>query len=1168
MVASKPSQDFASLLRRHRLLAGLSQEALAERARLSVRGISDLERGVRRAPHPGTIMQLAEALDLDAAAREAMLLAARGPQSTGTTHEPAREDSPEESRAEPPKAALDARAEERRWVTVLAVQLGGFAALAERLDPEDLRALADRYADTMSAEIQRFDGTVLRTTGESILAVFGAPVAHEDDAERALRAGLAIRDCRLSLPPESRGTQLQVGVGLHTGEVLAGLQGPDPRRHYEVSGAPVSVAIGLASSGVATAVLVGEQTYRATYQHARYRSMPPVQARDWNRAVAAWEALEVTPDPASRALGHAPFVGRDAELDVVVGALARVMREQRPHLVSVLGEAGIGKSRLIAEFERRARASADVKLLRGRCLPYGEVVGYRALAMALYDLAGITPEDAAEEARSRLRQVVSSALEAPATSSDVRDIERHLALLCGLDTETDRVGSQTDERTMYVAVRRFLEALARAQPLCLLIEDLHWGDEALLSLLEHVAERALATPLLIVTQARPELLEKRPTWGGGIREFTSLQLEPLDAESGRALAGALCRERGLPASDAEQISRVAGGNPLFAEELCAAMAEGSETGGVPSALRALISARLDALPAEEKRAVQHAAVLGKHVWQAGLGALDVAGDLFEQLEALERRDLLRSMPSSRFRGQREYAFKHDLIQEMAYGLLPRAERRRLHARIVEWLEETAGERVEEILDLLAHHAVSAELHEPALDYLVRAAERAGRAAAHREEAALLEQAITIAERINRPDLIPEFRARRGRALTRVTLWADARRDLEAALVGLPVERRERRAEVLVDLALACNWTMDAPALRERASEALAAAHDVERTDLALDARFWLAWATGSEGDVSSAIDQYDAAVEQTHVLDVGVAPSVLPLYATTLCWAGRFQPAVERGRDAVRIARAAGDTDSAILALQVLGLALAGTGAYDEALQVFGEAARYGREYGIGPFLARATAMSAGFHLDVYDYEGHAAIAEEACELARSVNFIPALTSASIDLLLNLARRGEVSRAEQFERDVAETVARAGAWHGWLWALRLAQARAELALARGAFDEAITLADASLRQAHGRRPKYEVLALATRASALVGLGRASGAVMDLRAAVRVARAVADPALFVRSASALLAIDGDDALAAETRVTAEHMLSRMPTEEMRERFLAADAVRRLGALAPR
>ena len=157
----------------------------------------------------------------------------------GTTHELAREDSPEESRAEPPKATPDARAAERRWVTVLAVQLGGFAALAERLDPEDLRALADRYADTMSAEIQRFDGTVLRTTGESILAVFGAPVAHEDDAERALRAGLAIRDCRLSLPAESRGTQLQVGVGLHTGEVLAGLQGPDPRRHYEVSGAPV-----------------------------------------------------------------------------------------------------------------------------------------------------------------------------------------------------------------------------------------------------------------------------------------------------------------------------------------------------------------------------------------------------------------------------------------------------------------------------------------------------------------------------------------------------------------------------------------------------------------------------------------------------------------------------------------------------------------------------------------------------------------------------------------------------------------------------------------------------------------------------------------------------------------------------------------------------------------
>src|SRR5215472_2679304 len=235
LMAFQPVHDFAVLLRRHRLLAGLSQEELAERARLSVRGISDLERGVRRAPHPGTIARLADALDLDVAAREALLLSTTAPARTApdpiqlpqaaAISEPLRE-----------PGADGSAAQERRWVTVLAVQLGGFAPLAAQIDPEDLHALADRYADTISDHVRRFDGTVLRTTGDGILAVFGAPTAHEDDAERALRAGLAIQDCRLSLPPASHGAQVQVGVGIHTGEVVAGLQGPDMHRHYTVSG--------------------------------------------------------------------------------------------------------------------------------------------------------------------------------------------------------------------------------------------------------------------------------------------------------------------------------------------------------------------------------------------------------------------------------------------------------------------------------------------------------------------------------------------------------------------------------------------------------------------------------------------------------------------------------------------------------------------------------------------------------------------------------------------------------------------------------------------------------------------------------------------------------------------------------------------------------------------
>jgi tetratricopeptide (TPR) repeat protein len=251
--------------------------------------------------------------------------------------------------------------------------------------------------------------------------------------------------------------------------------------------------------------------------------------------------------------------------------------------------------------------------------------------------------------------------------------------------------------------------------------------------------------------------------------------------------------------------------------------------------------------------------------------------------------------------------------------------------------------------------------------------------------------------------------------------------------------------------------------------------------------------------------------------------------------------------------------------MQVLGLALSGTGAYDEAFQVFDEAARYGREYGIRNLLARAIAMSAGFHLDVFDYEGHETVAEEAREVARSVGFMPPLLSASIDLLLNLVRRGEVGRAMALERQLGDEIAHASAWHGWLWKLRFTQARAELGLAQGDPETAIRLADAALEQARGRRPKYEVLGLLTRGAGLADLGRSTAAIADAREAVRVARSVADPALFLRSASALLAIDGDDALATEASATAQRIWSRLPTPEMRDRFSAADAVRRLGRL---
>jgi class 3 adenylate cyclase/DNA-binding SARP family transcriptional activator/tRNA A-37 threonylcarbamoyl transferase component Bud32 len=1059
--------------------------------------------------------------------------------------------------------------EERRWVTVLSADLPGFASLAERLDPEDLKALAHQCAERLAAEVHRFGGTVINILGNAMLAVFGAPVANEDDAERAVRAGLAIRDLALIRPGDPDERRIEVRVGINTGDVMAGLVGPEERRDYTVMGGAVNIAARLMSGAPAKAVVVGEETYRATRGRVRYREVPPVETSERARPVAAWEAIDAASMPWARPLRTTPLVGRDQELTLLLGIWTRVAREARPQLITVLGEPGIGKSRLLAEFERRAQALGQITLLHGRCLPYGEALGYRALSMALHEAAGVMPEDDPKMARLKLGALVASVIETPAVEGEQVAIARHLALLSGLDTAEDRSAVQVDEHILHASVRRFLEALARRRPLCVLIEDIHWADETLLNLLEFVAARAQGAPLLIVAQARPELLERRPTWGGGLRAFMSLQLEPLDQDAGLALARALCHERGLPEAVIERVGRVAGGNPLFVEELIATIAERPDEMGIPSAIKALIAARLDRLRSEERQIIACASVFGRHCWLGGLAALGVDGDVAEHLETLERHDLLRQQPQSRFRGDREYVFKHDLICDVAYEMLPRADRRRLHGQVADWIERTTGERADELLDLLAHHAVRAEQHERALGYLTRAAERARRAAAHREEAALLAQAIAIAERSRGGELIPELRARRGRAFASVALWADARRELETALAELGAPGQERRAEVLLDLALACSWSMDTPALRRHAGQALELAEAAGRADLAMDARFWLAWAAGSEGEVGSAVDQYQQVLARATALNVSPTPSVLPLYATTLCWAAQFDRATECAREAVQVARAANDTDATILGLQVQGLALAGTGRYDEAWRVFDEASRFGREFGIGPFLARSIAMSAGFHLDVFDFDGHTALAEEAREMARSVGFPPPLVSASIDLLLNLARRGEVARAEQLAGEVAGAVQKAVAWHGWLWRLRFSQAQAEIALARGAAEQAIVLAGEAFERSRRTRAKYQVLALVTRAQALGKLGRTREAVGDLRLAVQLARPQADPALFLRSVAALLELDGDDQLVAEARATAGRILARLPTEEMRERFRAAEPVRLIGRLvAPR
>jgi hypothetical protein len=534
-------------------------------------------------------------------------------------------------------------------------------------------------------------------------------------------------------------------------------------------------------------------------------------------------------------------------------------------------------------------------------------------------------------------------------------------------------------------------------------------------------------------------------------------------------------------------------------------------------------------------------------------------ELTAHLEALEQKDLLRVQARSQLRGNREYIFKHDLIRDVAYETLSRAERRVLHGRITDWIEQVGGEQVETYFDLLAHHALSAGQEERAMNYLVAAAERAHRLSAHREEASLLAHALALGERFRPPAELAVLRARRGAAFGHLGLWAEAQRELELALAEFPTTNREQRTQLLVDLSAACFYALDLAGTRTYAQEAVSLAKSLGRPELAADAMGWAGLVIQADGNPREAMQWHRRAHQQA----AGRPMTSRGSAALTLYFLGEIDEAIEVGREAVHIARGLHHTSSTMNGLPHLGIALATRGHYAEAMRVFDEARLYGKEYEVWGPLARSIAFSAGFHLDVYDFPGNQALAEEARELARSNKFLPTVVSAGIDLLFNFTRRQEVAQAEDLLREVSRSAEEIAGWHGWLWQLRLAQAQAEIALASEQWPDALRWSEDAIAQSRAKgRVKYQVLGHWTRAQAMAQLGRKHEAIADLRSALELARPVGDPAMFLRPAAALLNLDGNDVLLAEARAAAQRILAALPEGGMRQSFETAEPVRRV------
>jgi class 3 adenylate cyclase/tetratricopeptide (TPR) repeat protein len=585
---------------------------------------------------------------------------------------------------------------ERKVVTVVFCDLVGFTARAESMDPEDVEALLRPYHERVRTELERHGGTVEKFIGDAVMALFGAPTAHEDDPERAVRAAIAIREFALE-------EELELRVGITTGEALVSLDARPDAGEGMASGDVVNTAARLQSGAPINGILVDDTTYRATRHVVEFDEPQTIEAKGKSTPLAVRRVLEARArfgvDVAHEA--RSELVGRERELGVVRDAFERARHERAPQLLTLVGVPGIGKSRLVYELSRIVEADPELITWRqGRCLAYGDGITLWALGEIVKAQAGVLEQDTHEEIAAKIRRTVEDTL---AGTGDEARVEAHLLALLGLGGEAQLGGDRRNEA--FAAWRRFLEGLAEQRPLVLVVEDIHWADESLLDFLDELVDWVTDVPLLVVATARPELLERRPGWGGGKLNATTLALAPLSDDQTALLISQLLERSVLPAESQQLLLERTGGNPLYAEQFVELYVEQGSTSELPlpETLQGIIAARLDGLPETEKSLLQDAAVVGKVFWASSIGrSADVST---ASLHSLERKGFVRRQRRSSLEGESEFAFAHALVRDVSYGQIPRVDRARKHRAVAEWIDSLG--RPEDHAEMLAYHWSSA-----------------------------------------------------------------------------------------------------------------------------------------------------------------------------------------------------------------------------------------------------------------------------------------------------------------------------------------------------------------------------------------------------------------------------------------------------------------------------